>query len=85
MKSSNNNIKITKKKKVLYEQSKKQIEPYQIGLIKTINNIEEIVRKGEKERNYKMKSEFEREKEYKLEEQIDIKKHIFSLSILFLK
>ena len=45
VKSSNNNIKITKKKKVLYEQSKKQIEPYQIGLIKTINDIEEIVKR----------------------------------------
>ena len=80
VKSSNNNIKITKKKKVLYEQSKKQIEPYQIGLIKTINNIEEIVKKGEKERNYKMKSEFEREKEYKIEEQIDIKRQIEEIS-----
>ena len=82
VKSNNNNINSTikKKKKVLYEQSKKEIEPYQIELLRTINNIEEIVRKGEKERNYKMKSEFEREKEYKLEEQIDIKKQIEEIS-----
>ena len=66
--------------KLLYEQSKKQLEPYQSKMIYTIKNIEEMVKNGEKQRNYKMKSEFEREKEYKLEEQSDIKNKIEELS-----
>ena len=66
--------------KLLYEQSKKQLEPYQNKMIYTIKNIEEMVKNGEKQRNYKMKSEFEREKEYKLEEQSDIKNKIEELS-----
>ena len=45
-------------------------------MIYTIKNIEEMVKNGEKQRNYKMKSEFEREKEYKLEEQSEIKNQI---------
>jgi hypothetical protein len=64
----------------LYEQSKKQLEPYQSKMLFTIKNIEEMVKNGEKQRNYKMKSEFEREKEYKLEEQSDIKNQIEELS-----
>ena len=66
--------------KLLYEQSKKHLEPYQSKMIYTIKNIEEMVKNGEKQRNYKMKSEFEREKEYKLEEQSDIKNKIEELS-----
>ena len=66
--------------KELYEQSKKQLEPYHSKMIYTIKNIEEMVKNGEKQRNYKMKSEFEREKEYKLEEQSDIKNQIEELS-----
>jgi hypothetical protein len=66
--------------KLLYEKSKKQIEPYQLKMILTIKNIEEMVKNGEKQRNYKMRSEFEREKEYKLEEQSDIKNQIEELS-----
>ena len=64
----------------LYEQSKKQLEPYQSKMLFTIKNIEEMVKNGEKQRNYKMKSEFEREKEYKLEEQSDIKNQIEEIS-----
>ena len=75
---NNNNTK--KKKKVLYEASKKQLEPYQKNMIITIKNIEEMVKNNEKQRNYKMKSEFEREKECKLEEQSDIKKQIDEIS-----
>ena len=70
-KSSERNKKINSK--LLYEQSKKQLEPYQNKMIYAIKNIEEMVKNGEKQRNYKMKSEFEREKKYKLEEQSDIK------------
>ena len=66
--------------KLLYEKSKKQLEPYQSKMIYTIKNIEEMVKNGEQQRNYKMKSEFEREKEYKLEEQSDIKNQIEELS-----
>ena len=77
-KSSERNKKINSK--LLYEQSKKQLEPYQNKMIYAIKNIEEMVKNGEKQRNYKMKSEFEREKEYKLEEQSDIKNQIEELS-----
>ena len=66
--------------KLLYEKSKKQLEPYQSKMIYTIKCIEEMVKSGEKQRNYKMRSEFEREKEYKLEEQSDIKNQIEELS-----
>ena len=75
--SQNNN---SNNLKVLYEQSKKQLEPYHYKMIYTIKNIEDMVKNGEKQRNYKMKSEFEREKEYKLEEQSDIKNQIEELS-----
>ena len=76
--SSENDKKINSK--LLYEQSRKQLEPFQSKMIYTIKNIEEMVKNGEKQRNYKMKSEFEREKEYKLEEQSDIKNQIEELS-----
>ena len=49
--------------RALYEESKKSLEPYQNKMIYTIKNIEQIVKTGERQRNYKMKSEFEREKE----------------------
>ena len=75
--SQNNNI---FNSKLLYEKSKKQLEPYQSKMIYTIKSIEEMVKNGEKQRNYKMRSEFEREKEYKLEEQSDIKHQIEELS-----
>ena len=75
--SQNNN---SNNLKVLYEQSKKQLEPYHYKMIYTIKNIEDMVKNREKQRNYKMKSEFEREKEYKLEEQSDIKNQIEELS-----
>ena len=77
---SNKEINTKKKKKVLYEASKKQLEPFQKNMIITIKNIEEMVKNNEKQRNYKMKSEFEREKECKLEEQSDIKKQIDDIS-----
>ena len=66
--------------RALYEESKKSLEPYQNKMIYTIKNIEQIVKTGERQRNYKMKSEFEREKEYKLEEQDEIKNKIQILS-----
>ena len=48
--------------KALYEESKKKLEPYQLKMIETIKNIENMVKTGERQRNYKIKSEFEREK-----------------------
>ena len=66
--------------KELYEESKKKLEPYQLKMKYTIKNIEEMVKTGERQRNYKIRSEFEREKEYKLEEQDEIKNKIIELS-----
>ena len=66
--------------KSLYEESKKKLEPYQLNMKNTIKNIEEMVKTGERQRNYKIKSEFEREKEYKLEEQDELKNKIIELS-----
>ena len=68
------------KSKQLYEESKKKLEPYQLKMLYTIKNIEEMVKTGERQRNYKIKSEYEREKEYKLEEQDEIKNKIMELS-----
>jgi hypothetical protein len=62
--------------KQLYEESKKKLEPYQLKMLYTIKNIEDMVKIGERQRNYKIRSEFEREKEYKLEEQDEIKNKI---------
>ena len=64
----------------LYEESKKKLEPYHLKMLYTIKNIEEMVKTEERQRNYKIKSEFEREKEYKLEEQDEIKNKIIELS-----
>ena len=64
--------------KELYEESKKKLEPYQLKMKYTIKNIEEMVKTGERQRNYKIRSEFEREKEYKLEEQDEIKNKIYN-------
>jgi len=66
--------------KQLYEESKKKLEPYQLKMLYTIKNIEDMVKIGERQRNYKIRSEFEREKEYKLEEQDEIKNKIIELS-----
>ena len=68
------------KTKALYEESKKKLEPYELNMKHTIKNIEEMVKTGERQRNYKIRSEFEREKEYKLEEQDEIKNKIIELS-----
>ena len=66
--------------KELYEESKKKLEPYHVNMLYTIKNIEDMVKTGERQRNYKIRSEFEREKEYKLEEQDEIKNKIIELS-----
>ena len=78
--SKKENQELNMKSKALYEESKKKLEPYQLNMLETIKNIEEMVKKGERQRNYKIKSEFEREKEYKLEEQDEIKNKILDLS-----
>ena len=78
--SKKENQELNLKSKALHEESKKKLEPYQLNMLETIKNIEEMVKKGERQRNYKIKSEFEREKEYKLEEQDEIKNKILDLS-----
>ena len=78
--SKNESSELNINSKALYEESKRKLEPYQLNMLETIKNIEEMVKKGERQRNYKIKSEFEREKEYKLEEQDEIKNKIMELS-----
>ena len=78
--SKNESSELNINSKALYEESKRKLEPYQLNMLETIKNIEEMVKKGERQRNYKIKSEFEREKEYKLEEQDEIKNKIIELS-----
>ena len=81
--SKNESSELNINSKALYEESKRKLEPYQLNMLETIKNIEEMVKKGERQRNYKIKSEFEREKEYKLEEQSDIKNHCVIIVIIF--
>ena len=78
--SKNESSELNINSKALYEESKRKLEPYQLNMLETIKNIEEMVKKGERQRNYKIRSEFEREKEYKLEEQDEIKNKIIELS-----
>ena len=66
--------------KLLYEKLKKDLDVSENNMLEAIKKIEEWVKMGEKKRNYKMKSEFEREKEYKLEEQSEIKNKIEELT-----
>ena len=61
--SKNESSELNINSKALYEESKRKLEPYQLNMLETIKNIEEMVKKGERQRNYKIKSEFEREKE----------------------
>ena len=67
---------ISKRAKSLYNASKKNINESEKTIRSAINKIEYWVKNGENQRNFKMKSEFEREKEYKLEEQSEIKNQI---------
>jgi len=67
---------ISKRAKSLYNASKKNISESEKTMRSAINNVEIWVKNGENQRNFKMKSEFEREKEYKLEEQSEIKNQI---------
>ena len=67
---------ISKRAKSLYNASKKNISESEKTMRSAINNVEFWVKNGENQRNFKMKSEFEREKEYKLEEQSEIKNQI---------
>ena len=68
------------KKKNLYERYKKDLSLSKFSMNSAIHNIEDWVKNGENQRNYKMKSEFDREKEYKLEEQTEIKNQIDELA-----
>ena len=68
------------KKKNLYERYKQDLSVSKFTMNSAIHNIEDWVKNGENQRNYKMKSEFDREKEYKLEEQTEIKNQIEELA-----
>ena len=67
-------------KKNLLENYRKDLALSEFSMKNAINNIEDWVKNNENQRNYKMKSEFEREKEYKLEEQAEIKNQIEQLA-----
>ena len=66
-------------KKNLLENYRKDLALSEFSMKNAISNIEDWVKNNENQRNYKMKSEFEREKEYKLEEQAEIKNQIEQL------
>ena len=67
-------------KKNLLESYRKDLALSEFSMKNAISNIEDWVKNNENQRNYKMKSEFEREKEYKLEEQAEIKNQIEQLA-----
>lgn len=67
-------------KKNLLENYRKDLALSEFSMKNAISNIEDWVKNNENQRNYKMKSEFEREKEYKLEEQAEIKNQIEQLA-----
>ena len=68
------------KPKNLIDIYRKDLALSEFTMKNAINNIEEWVKNNENQRNYKMRSEFEREKEYKLEEQAEIKNQIEQLA-----
>ena len=67
-------------KKNLLENYRKDLALSEFSMKNAISNIEDWVKNNENQRNYKMKSEFQREKEYKLEEQAEIKNQIEQLA-----
>ena len=66
-------------KKNLLDIYRKDLALSNFNMRTSINSIEEWVKGNENQRNFKMRSEFEREKEYKLEEQAEIKNQIEQL------
>ena len=69
-----------KKKGDLYNKYKKDLDLSEFLMKKAINNVDNWVIGVENQRNYKMKSDFDKEKEFKLAEQNEIKNQIEELS-----
>ena len=68
------------KNRPLYNKYKKDLALSQFIMRKAINNVDNWVIGVENQRNYKMKSDFDNEKEFKLAEQNEIKNQIEELS-----
>ena len=56
----------------MYESNKKDLALSEFTMKSAINNVENWVKNGELKRDIEMKAEFEREKEYKLNEQKEV-------------
>ena len=69
-----------KKERPLYNKYKKDLDLSRFLMRKAINNVDNWVLGVENQRNYKMKSDFDNEKEFKLAEQNEIKNQIEELS-----
>ena len=69
-----------KKNRPLYNKYKKDLDLSEFIMRKAINNVDNWVLGVENHRNYKMKSDFDNEKEFKLAEQNEIKNQIEELS-----
>ena len=69
-----------KKNRPLYNKYKKDLDLSEFMMKKAINNVDNWVIGVENQRNYKMKSDFDKEKEFKLAEQNEIKNQIEELS-----
>jgi hypothetical protein len=70
LKSVHNQIKEIAKS--LYESNKKDLALSEFTMKSAINNVENWVKNGELKRDIEMKAEFDREKEYKLNEQKEV-------------
>ena len=71
---------LDKKNKPLYKKYKKDLDLSEFIMKKAINNVDNWVIGVENQRNYKMKQDFDKEKEFKLAEQNEIKNQIEELS-----
>ena len=69
-----------KKERHLYDKYKRDLDLSQFILRKAINNVDGWVLDMENHRNYKMESEFNKEREFKILEQNEIKNQIEELS-----
>ena len=71
---------IKKKSRALYEKYKKDLELSQFVMKQAINNVDGRVLDVENHRNYKMEADFNKERDYKMVEQNEIKNQIEELS-----
>ena len=71
---------IKKKSRALYEKYKKDLELSQFVMKQAINNVDGWVLDVENHRNYKMEADFNKERDYKMVEQNEIKNQIEELS-----